>query len=45
MVGKFIHLIEGTELVRGEMCVKVCVVFSGMERGKVYTFDREFRFS
>jgi hypothetical protein len=44
MVGKRIHLIEGIELVRGEKCVTVCVVFSGIERGKVYTFDREDRF-
>jgi hypothetical protein len=43
MVGKLIHLIEGTELVIGEMCVTDCVVVRGIERGKIYTFVREDR--
>jgi hypothetical protein len=45
VLGKLIHLIEGTDLVRGELCVTVCVVVRWMERGKVYTFYSEDRFS
>jgi hypothetical protein len=44
-VVKFIHLIESSDLVRGVMCVTVFVVVRGIERGKVYTFDRENRVS
>jgi hypothetical protein len=42
-VVKFIHFIVRTDLVRGEMCVTGCVVVRGIERGKVYTFDRGYR--
>jgi hypothetical protein len=38
-------MIERTELVSGEMCVTVCVVVRGIERGKIYTYDREDRVS
>jgi hypothetical protein len=44
-VVNFIHFIEGTELVSGEMCVTICVVVRGIERCKVYTFDRGYRVS
>jgi hypothetical protein len=44
-VGKFLHLIERIELVSGEMCVKFCVEFRGIERGKIYTFVRDDRVS
>jgi hypothetical protein len=38
-------LLEGTELVSGEMCVTVCVVVRGIEGGKFYTFYRGYRVS
>jgi hypothetical protein len=40
MVGKLIHLLEGTELVSGEMCVTDFLVVRGRDGGKTYTFVR-----
>jgi hypothetical protein len=40
-VGKFIHLIERTVLVSRVMCVTVCVIVSGIGRGKIFTFYRK----
>jgi hypothetical protein len=34
-VGKFIHLLEMTELAGEETCVTVCIAFRWIERGKL----------
>jgi hypothetical protein len=44
-VVKFIHLIERTDLDRGEMCVTDFLVVRGRDGGKTYTFVRVYRVS